>query len=344
MPENLDVKSEVGTSPASPSPSPSTQDAQVSSVDDAIAAAIKSSASPAEPAKVEEATQVEPTTEPEQKPEEKPTEAKVEPTKEGEPKPDDKGPIPYERFAEVNQQKVEFEQRIQQIEPLAQAQQSVVDHCQRNNIAPEEFAYWMNVAALSKSDPIKALELLKPSLAQWQLAVGEVLPPDLQKAVDSGELSQQYAKELASVRGKQQITQQQIQQAQQQAQQAQLATQQREFVNSITTWENSKKVSDPEFVPAKKGSPDGKYEMFVHRFTSDCRNANVRTSADLLAIAEQSYAAVNSSLSRFIPRPLNGKPALRSSQSTNAPLAPPKTVEEAVSRAAAKHGIAFTPR
>jgi len=344
MAENEGVKIEDGTPPSSPVESAQVKpDAQTDGAEAAISAALKANASSTSPATEDPQAQNEPTPD---KPTDKTEEAVVDPKPNVDaPKPDDKGPVPYDRFAEVNQQKVQFEQQLQQFEPLARAHQTYIDFYKRNNITPEKSQYWHDVMAqVENGDPTKALELLKPVLTHLQSVVGEVLPPDLQKAVDAGEIVLEWAKKLAAAQGRQQVTQQQIAQAQQQAQQVALQQKQREFASAIDSWESTKRKSDPEFAPAKPGQPRGKFEMVSDHFLAMSQNATINSVHDIVALAEQCYAAVDASLKRFVPQNRNGKPSLRSSQSTTAPLAPPKNVDEAISRAAAKHGIAFTPR
>lgn len=252
---------------------------------------------------------------------------------------DDKGPIPYARFAEVNTAKQKAEQDFAQAKPLAEAQQSIITHCQTHNITPDEFAYWMQVAALDKADPEKALQMLAPRFAQWQSFTGDLLPQDLQQAVDKGEMTLDFAKRLAAAEGKSKLTQQQAKQLEQR----QLEAQQQQWVQAMQrelgSWSETKRKTDVDFLPkADQSAPDGKWEMFLHRFASDVKQANVATLQDLVGVAERSYAAVQASVSRFAPRQPASK-VLRSNQSNGAQQAAPKTLDEAIRDRARKHGL-----
>lgn len=264
--------------------------------------------------------------------------------KKDETKQEDKGPIPYERFAEVNNAKVQLEQQYAQAKPLADAQQSVIEFCQRHNLSESDYQTWMQIAALSKTDPAKAMEALKPQLAQLQSFTGELLPQDLQKAVDDGHLTLDYAKELSAARNQAKHGAARMQQTQQQMELQAQQQQYQAMQSSLVNWSESKKTSDPDFVPKRDpNAPDGKYELFLHRFASDVKVANVQTVQELVSIAEKSYAAVGATLSRFLPKS-NGKPVLRSTHSQSQAQQAPKTVEEAMSNAAKKHGYELPSR
>ena len=51
----------------------------------------------------------------------------------------DKGPVPYERFHEINENKKQFEEKIKEYEPMVQAHKSIVEYCQTNSISEDEF-------------------------------------------------------------------------------------------------------------------------------------------------------------------------------------------------------------
>lgn len=264
--------------------------------------------------------------------------------KQEEDKKDDKGPVPYERFNEVNTAKNVAEQQLNDVKPLAESYLSIHNHCQQHNISTEEFRYWMNVAALSKSDPAKALEVLKPQLQQFQSFTGDALPDDLRLAVESGEMKLEHAKRLAAAENRMKFGQQQQQVTMRQVQQQQEQQLAQTFQNALGTWINTKKGTDPDFVPkANDEAPDGKYELFLQKLDVEARRSNIRDAAGLVALAEKVHSSVNATVKRFSPKPSNGSKTIRSTQARSTVAGPPKTLEEAVSAGAAKAGIAFTP-
>ncbi len=272
----------------------------------------------------------------------------------GEPKPDDKKevekkeeiveegkPVPYERFAEVNTKAKTLEEQIQVVEPLARAQQTVIDHCQNNGISAEEFANWMDIAALAKTDPIAAMEKLNPIVEGLKGYTGDKLSSDLQSAVDNGDISLEYAKRLHKAEMQSKFGEQKVQRMQQ----GTVEQQQHQFMqtmqSSVSKWIDSKKASDPDFAPKKSAnSPHGKFELFMNEFAAQAKaNAGkIKGPQDLIALAEQSFALIESTLKGFQPKvqPTKRVSSTNSSSSTNGA---PKTVQEAMAVAAAKHGI-----
>lgn len=267
---------------------------------------------------------------------------KAEEGQEDQPKPDEqKGPIPYERFAEVNTAKTELEQKVSQMEPLVQAQQSISEHCIRNNIQPQEFQFWMDVAALAKTNPQEALKKLAPQLEVLQGFTGEILPKDLQAAVDSQEISLPFAKRLAALENQLKFNQNQAKFSQEQLAMQQQQHYEQEVRNSVGSWIASKQKLDPDFKPkASVDAPDGKFEYVMNKFGAEGKTA--KTLDELIKIAEKSYAGVEASLKAFAPRQ-NGHRVVKTTQSTTRAPVAPKSVEEVIASRAAKHGITFTP-
>jgi len=240
------------------------------------------------------------------------------------------GPVPYERFTEVNNRAKDYEQQLAQLRPLVEAHQSVINHCQQYGITPEKFSYWMGIAALDESDPIKAREALAPKIQSYQALTGEVIAPDLQKAVDEGSLSLDYARELTKARGATQLAQQnQARQAQTwQTQQQQRLV--REYEQTMETWVANKTKLMPEFKPkADPNAKDGSFEFFLKMFETEVKNAGIRAPADIVKVADQVLASLNDFKQSGIPRPAAQK-GIRSSTSTAAVKAKPQTLEEVV--------------
>jgi hypothetical protein len=255
------------------------------------------------------------------------------------------GPVPYERFAEVNTKKVELEQQIAQVQPLLESYYSIHNYLQENNITPEEHSNWMGIMAKLKQDPAQALEALKPYLEVMQSHTGEKLDEDLKSAVDGGEISLKYAKELMATRSKAQFVQKQTLQFQQ-ASQAQLQQQHfNRLQQTLNSWVSNKGSLIPEFKPkTDANAPDGVYELFLNKFANEARVANPKSEAELIAIAEKALTGIQSSISRFAPKQSNGSKFVRSSQTNTQAPREPKTLQEVAIAVAKKHGISYTPR
>ncbi len=252
---------------------------------------------------------------------------------------EDKGPVPYARFAEVNQTKTTLEQRVAKMEPQVKAYEETATFCRENNISVDEYRNGVQLIALIKNDPQKALEQLNPLITHLKQFSGEILPPDLQQAVDNGEMSLVYAKRLVSAEAKQRFGGERLAQTQ-----AQIAErQQTEYLNSLANttqaWVTDKRQHDPDFQPkAKPTDANGKFEIFMLDFQSRISPQTVRGPADLVKLAEEAYASASATAARFSPS-INGHRSIRSSRSTAASPKSPKTLAEAVAQAAAKHGI-----
>lgn len=257
-----------------------------------------------------------------------------------EAKVEDKGPIPYERFAEVNKAKVEAEQLIESQKEAVSAYNKIEEFCTTHGIAPEDFSYWLNVAALTKNDPAKAMEMLNPKVQELQSFKGEILSPELQSAVENGEMSLEWAKKLAAAENQQKFSQRQTKFTQEQIEQQRQQKFMQEVQTSFDSWAHSKVTTDPDFKPKSSvDAPDGKFELVLHKIGAEWQRAGIKTPQDLTAFAEKCYNAIKGTVSAF-SGPKKTSTIVRSNQSTSAAQGEPKTMEEAISRGFSKAGVA----
>jgi len=213
---------------------------------------------------------------------------------------DEKGPIPYERFKEVNDKVVEYEAKVKEYEPLAQAHQSIINFCQENNISNEDFQQMLEIGRLIQVDPSAARKAMEPIWNALNGLTGETLPPDLKQEVEDGVLTEVRAKEIAKLRGSRQFSDLQGQNTQKRLQQ----DQQRQFVTSVQsavkTWSDTKVMTDPDFKPkAGPNAPDGKYEVFTDKFSVLISHQPPKTVADAVKHAEAAYSAVQKLFGTF---------------------------------------------
>lgn len=322
--ENQDVNTETSTPSVEQTANP---DKAEKSLEDVVKDAFDKSTSPAEEEKQDK---------------EKPPVEDKELTQEGEEKVEkveEKGPIPYERFQEVNSQKVELESKWKEAEPLVEAHKSVVDFCQKNDIAPEEFQFWLDIAAKAKNDPNAALEALAPQLKQLQAFKGEELDPELKAAVDSGEITLPMAKRLAAAEAQKKWGEAQTKK-QQERQEAQLAHRyQEEMKSSLVSWAESKGKSIPDFKPKSAGQDDGIFELFIHKYMADAPHAKLTDQKSLTSFAEKTLESVLKSVKRFSPVSTATNKVLRTSQTNNGASKTPNSVDEVIAATARKHGI-----
>ncbi len=213
---------------------------------------------------------------------------------------DETKPVPYDRFKEVNEQKQTFETQVKELQPLAEAQRSIMTFCQENNISSDDFVKGMELLKMVNTDPVEARKMLEPIWNQLSGLTGDALPQDLKQAVDDGAITEAYAKEIAKHRGmtahsqaRGQLT---GQRAEQQKQQQFVSTVQ----SAVKTWSDGKVVTDPDF-KAKAGpnAPDGKYDFFGDRFYKLMINTPPKNVADAVKLAEQAYGDISKTFSSF---------------------------------------------
>lgn len=259
---------------------------------------------------------------------EKESEGKEEPA-DSEEQEASKGPVPYERFAEVNA-------KYKEAEPLIQAQQSIIAYCEEKKISKEAFQEALQLAALVRENPQEARKRLLAvcdNLAEYDESV---LPKDLQDRITEGEISEAAAKEIASLRAKTKVgaTAQRLTHEQMQAQEAQATAQ------AVSGWITSKEASDPGFRPSKNGDI-GIRELTERNLAYLVTTQPPKNTQDLIRHLESAYASAKKILS---PKGQATRPGLSTSRSSTTTAKEPKTLAEVAQRTLAKHGISWTPR
>lgn len=93
--------------------------------------------------------------------------------------------------------------QVAEIEPLrARASQfdDLAAWTRTSGLTQAEFTQGLQISALMKSDPFKALEVVTPIYQELQRRAGAVLPEDLAAEVESGQITEARAQELARAR------------------------------------------------------------------------------------------------------------------------------------------------
>jgi hypothetical protein len=255
----------------------------------------------------------------------------------------------HPRWKEVLNQRDEFkkkhaeiEQKVKEAEPKLKWYENHANFMRQYGISDQDFVNTMNFLALQRTNPAQAREILKPMWESLQSFDENYIPPEIQRLVDENEMTPDAAKMMAKlqaqVTGSQRM--QHVSREQQQRNQAQ------SIVEAVTSWEQTKRASDPDFVPKQDNSPDGLLEMtaanYAHlnalRPASDARSA--------VALLEEAYGRAKATIERFLPK----KPATRQTPSSSKSSAPPKkkfedmSTDEVVAATAARHGIHWNGR
>lgn len=245
-------------------------------------------------------------------------------------------PVPYERFTEINTQLKSAQQELARVKPAVDNYTQIDTFCRANGITPQQFGKVLEIQALLNTNPEAALKELLPIVDSLKGFTGEALPQDLQLAVDSGEISLKYAKEVSASRAKLQFGERKIQHDQQSLARQQQAIVQQQLSDAVSVWENTKRNSDPDYKPkAKPTDPDGKWEKVKKEFLGMLHETNasgelvrpVKTPAQFTALMEEAYESVNSYTKR-ISAP---KPTRRPLRSSSSPVnnRNQKSIEEA---------------
>ena len=289
----------------------------------------------------------------ETKKEEEVTSAKEEPTGETkeEKQEDTKGPVPYERFEEVNTKYRNLETEAIQLRDYAKHHQGIIDYCSKYNITNDQFGKVLEIQGLINTNPAEALKRIMPIVEAIQGFTGDKLPPDLQSRVDKGTLELPDAREIASLRAQAQFGTNRFDQYQKKMEEDRQSALTNSLASANIEWTNAKKKADPDFKPkANDNLPDGKYEMVYNKMTAligEQKNGQfvnvIKTPADMTALLERAYQSVDASLAPFRSRPATRKPLIQNGSSINRAKneEDAKTMREEVGIAAARHGLSF---
>lgn len=277
-----------------------------------------------------------PSTETEKEEEKKEVSESTDIPKEGEEQ--DKGPIPYDRFRTVNEEKRQYEEKVKEYEPLVQAHKSIIEYCQSNQISEEQFRQGMELMRLVNTDPVAARAALEPVWNQLSGVTGDVLPEDLAKEVEEGVLPIARAKEIAKFRGLSKVSAAKTQLSSQSFAQQQQAQFTSALNGSVKSWSDSKKLSDPGFKPkAAPNAPDGKYEFVSDRFYKLMVQNPPKSVPDAIRLLDTAYADISKTFSSMVPRTAATTKSVSSTKSSTNSTKTPTSIKEVVENVLARH-------
>lgn len=232
----------------------------------------------------------------------------------------DKSPVPYKRFQEVIAEKNEFKHGADQFN-------KITDYLSHNNINADEASTGLQIMALMKNDPAKALEALTPFVNTLRELTGEVLPDDIRNKVDDGFMDEDAGRELSRARAE--ADNQKRINDRVAAQQTNVQSQQHKdhLARTVTAWEDNARQSDPDY-DLKQDEIDDRVRVLVSE------RGSPNTEEDAISMANEAYEAVNQ---RFKAR-MGTKRAIRTASGGKlggTPVAEPKSLLEAVQNAVA---------
>jgi len=197
----------------------------------------------------------------------------------------------------------------------------------QNNVTAEEAAQGLQIMALMKQDPAKALEALQPYVQSLSEVTGATMPDDIQARVNDGYLDEDAGKELARSRGevaRERQMREQVEQRQFQQEQAQNVSQ---VVSAVTDWETRTRQSDPDY-ELKQDEMDDRVKVLV------AEKGRPQSADAALAMARQAYDEVNA---RYSQKFANKRPIKTASggKLSGTPTPEPQSLMEAVQAALA---------
>lgn len=246
------------------------------------------------------------------------------------------------RFQEVLTRAKTAEEKTTKLEAEVKVWRDTQEFLQSNNITPDAYKETIQWRALAGSNDPKSVEqaLTKAEevCEQLRLRLGKSLPADLQTAVDGGQMTQEWAAQLAKARMAEQGHQSMIQTQQSLSQQ-----QQQQLVqSSLATWVTGKQTSDPSFKESENGV-DGLFEdvgrrmnaLVTQKFSELKRPLNAQ---EMVQIAEESYQGAVKYRSQFTPKPPVRRPPLNGSSRINGDTVPKYTNDDILADVASRHG------
>ncbi len=215
--------------------------------------------------------------------------------------------------------------RVAELEPKAKSFEAITNFMKEANLLPEEVSEGFELMKLIKHDPFKALEMMRPYYERLVEVTGGVLSPELQAAVDSGEISDARARQLQQAQSRAHVMQAQSQRvaAQMQAQQESLdvSAEQNARATAWQNWVSIQRRADPEFAATE--------EFVVQQIRANFAGG-IPPISELPKAFDAAKAQVEKRLAQFRPKKPEIIPTRPSSQSgALATPAEPKSILEA---------------
>lgn len=239
--------------------------------------------------------------------EEKPTEQPEDQDKESESSPDDGEKEArfdkHPRFQELRAERDKWKQTAEQQKEIVQRFETFRSSILQAGLTAEDVDASLEIAALIRSNPQEALRRLAPVVNDLSQVTGYKLPQDLQQRVESGQIDEQSARELAHARyqanhANQQVQTTQYQWQQEQRRQMELAQQQAVtgIYNSLAQWENEWKSTDPDYQLKQP-----LVEAEVHRLKAE--RGSPRNAQEAMEMANEARKNIDERVGKFRPAP-----------------------------------------
>lgn len=261
----------------------------------------------------------------------KPKAAETSAEKGAEPEAEDDKPPPFHkhpRWVRLNERNRELGAEIETLRPQAEQFRAVEQYMTANSLAPDDIVRGFAIMAAVRNEPQRAIKELETVLTELRETLGEILPQDLQDAVDEGEMTEERALELSRTRATARTTQEKLQtrdqtdREQQQAQRAQ--EQRRSYAEAVESWMADRRQNDADFETVARLWAD-RVQVVANSLRQQGKTSF--TQAEIRNICDQSYSYVRETLKPLKPQPsrvVSRAGASNSSAPAAAPAALPR--------------------
>lgn len=229
-------------------------------------------------------------------------------------------------------------QEFDALKPKAERMDEIVGYMRENQIAPDHLNNALGLTAMiNKGEFDRALPVLENLINQVRAAAGEVLPPDLQKRVELGYITEADAKVLHKSQVGERRTREELQRDRERSQAEKRQT---EFqagvdraVRTADTWAQEQAQSDPDW-NLKQNRVTELLELEVRRIGPE--KAFTRPDKEWRDFLDQAKKNVETEIKRYRPAPKPVNPSPTGGSVSPRSQAKPASLMEAVDLALAK--------
>lgn len=264
---------------------------------DAVQAALKPEASPASQEPGEAATAEDPASK---------TESEDPPEDDDKLSPEELKALSQKtqtRFQKLTSKIKAKDGEIESLKPKAEEFEKISRFVSQAGLTNEDVGFLLQVGALARSQPDKALEHLLPFVQQLQQQAGEVLPADLQERVRLGYITEQDARELSKARSREQLATRRADQSETQRREAEANSERQKIVDSTIAasekWESTQAAKDPDW-HLKRNEVAEKVELAIYKEQTKRKEPAYFPNRD--EIVKMSNAALDEINKRFKSR------------------------------------------
>lgn len=208
-------------------------------------------------------------------------------------------PATQRRFKQLLDQRRAAQQELAALRPAAEGYKVIRDFMTRNRLSDENVAEaMMLVADYASGDPERLKAFADKVTRRLQLvleALGQAIPADLKSRVDSGDMTEDAAREFARARHQAAVAETRALAAQQEAQQAARGQTRQAILAAVNAWHDQTRKTDPDFDLKQDAMTLAAKAIVAER-------GPPRTPAEALQFAKDAYEWANRMVSKVQPQ------------------------------------------